>query len=106
MLIPMIMDTQDLLGLPRGNGQGHKALPPTVNDEVAFGYPRDFLANRFVYLVISPRARGLSVGVNLNPMVKCNFNCVYCEVDRNKPAVATGLDLAVMCQELAQTLRF
>ena len=28
--------------------------------ETASGYPRDFLDNRFVYVVISPRARGLS----------------------------------------------
>ena len=33
----------------------------------AFGYPRDFLDNRFVYTVISPRARGLSLGLNVNP---------------------------------------
>jgi hypothetical protein len=25
--------------------------------ETAFGYPRDFLGNRFVYVVISPPAR-------------------------------------------------
>jgi hypothetical protein len=42
----------------------------------AFGCPRDFLGNRFVYAVISPRARGLSVGVNMNPDRFCDFNCV------------------------------
>ena len=46
--------------------------------ETAFGAPRDFLENRFVYAVVSPRARGLSVGVNMNPDKTCNFNCVYC----------------------------
>ena len=35
--------------------------------EVAFDRPRDFLNNHFVYVVISARARGLSVGVNMNP---------------------------------------
>ena len=33
----------------------------------AFGCPRNFLDNRFVYTVVSPRARGLSIGINMNP---------------------------------------
>ena len=60
----------------------------------AFGYPRDYLANRFVYLTISPRARGLSIGVNLNPDKHCNFDCVYCEVDRRAPVATCALDPA------------
>ena len=36
----------------------------------------------YVYVVVSPRARGLSLGVNLNPTKYCNFDCAYCEVDR------------------------
>src|SRR5689334_5628419 len=34
-----------------------------ASDELAFGYPRNFLDNQFVYTVISPRAGGLSIGV-------------------------------------------
>ncbi len=70
----------------------------------AFGGPRDFLDNRFVYAVISARARGLSVGVNLNPDYRCNFDCAYCEVDRTGPARAAGLDVPVMLGELERTL--
>ncbi|MEN9575255.1 MAG: hypothetical protein RL514_3110 [Verrucomicrobiota bacterium] len=70
----------------------------------AFSGPRDFLGNRFVYAVISPRARGLSVGVNLNPDHRCNFDCAYCEVDRTDPARAAGLDVPVMLEELERTL--
>lgn len=73
-------------------------------DEEAFGNPRDFLENQFVYLVISPRAKGLSVGVNMNPVVRCNFNCIYCEVDRNQPARAAKFDVDRMMVELRQTL--
>lgn len=73
-------------------------------DEMAFGYPRDFLDNQFVYLAITPRARGLSVGVNLNPVVHCTFNCLYCEVDRSRPARAARLDTDSMAIELRQTL--
>jgi hypothetical protein len=52
--------------------------------ETAFDRPRDFLGNRFVYAVISSRAGGLSLGVNMNPDRRCNFDCSYCEVDRAK----------------------
>lgn len=70
----------------------------------AFACPRDFLDNRLVYAVISPRARGLSVGVNLNPDQRCNFDCAYCEVNRSGPARAAALDVPVMLRELERTL--
>jgi len=79
---------------------------PVVERETAFGCPRDFLDNRFVYVVVSPRARGLSVGVNMNPDKQCNFDCVYCEVHRTDPARETKLDSAVMAAELKRTLDF
>lgn len=88
----------------RGNGNGDEPLPSATLPETAFGYPRDFLQNQFVYLVISPRARGLSVGVNLNPVVRCNFECLYCEVDRALPARAARLDLDRVEAELRETL--
>jgi wyosine [tRNA(Phe)-imidazoG37] synthetase (radical SAM superfamily) len=72
--------------------------------ETAFGYARDFLDNRFVYVVISPRAHGLSVGINMNPDRLCNFDCVYCEVDRASPPRARELDVPVMIEELKRTL--
>jgi len=72
--------------------------------ETAFGCPRDSLDNRFVYTVISPRARGLSVGINMNPDRKCNFDCIYCEVDRSRPPRETALDVPVMIAELDKTL--
>ena len=72
--------------------------------EAAFDRPRDFLNNRFVYVVISSRARGLSVGVNLNPDKQCNFDCLYCEVDRRTPSAETTLDVGVMAGELQRTL--
>lgn len=70
----------------------------------AFGCPRDFLDQRFVYAVISPRARGLSVGVNMNPDKRCNFDCVYCEVNRSEPGPEPRLDVPVMMAELERTL--
>jgi len=71
--------------------------------ETAFGSPRDFLDNRFVYAVVSARARGLSIGVNMNPDKNCNFRCVYCEVHRNGE-IPEQLDVEVMATELRKTL--
>jgi len=75
-----------------------------VMEETAFHWPRNFLENRFVYTVISPRARGLSIGVNMNPDRDCNFDCVYCEVDRELPVMNLKLDLDIMAAELEKTL--
>jgi wyosine [tRNA(Phe)-imidazoG37] synthetase (radical SAM superfamily) len=71
--------------------------------ETAFGSPRDFLDNRYVYAVVSARARGLSLGVNMNPDKHCNFHCVYCEVHRNGDAPQT-MDVDTMAAELRKTL--
>ncbi|MGA2788791.1 MAG: radical SAM protein [Verrucomicrobiota bacterium] len=78
--------------------------PPPAAPESAFGCPRDFLGNRFVYVVISPRAGGLSIGINVNPDKQCNFDCVYCEVNRAEPARESHLDVPVMAGELKKTL--
>ena len=61
-------------------------------------HPRDFSEQRYVYPVISRRAHGVSIGVNLSPTGLCNFQCVYCQVDGNlrlsgKPARNRELDL-------------
>lgn len=79
---------------------------PAPSRDFVFDRPRDFLNNRFVYTVISSRARGLSVGVNMNPDRQCNFDCVYCEVDRSHPPAETVLDVGVMAAELQRTLEF
>src|SRR5438034_682444 len=70
----------------------------------AFSRPRGFLGNRFVYAVISQRAHGLSIGVNLNPDKVCNFDCAYCEVNRAAPGQDAVVDLEVMAAELEQLL--
>jgi len=79
-------------------------VQPLRSFKTAFGCPREFLDNRFVYLVVSPRAKGLSVGVNMNPDKLCSFDCGYCEVDRETPGRSGRLDVDVMAAELVQTL--
>lgn len=48
----------------------------------------------YVYPVVSRRARGVSIGVNLNPDNTCNFRCIYCQVPGlvagNGPAINLG----------------
>ena len=61
--------------------------------------------NRFVYTVVSARARGLAVGVNMCPERDCNFYCVYCEVHRNGEQKC-AMDVEAMAAELKKTLAF
>ncbi|MCX8154849.1 MAG: radical SAM protein [Verrucomicrobiae bacterium] len=61
---------------------------------------RAFAEYLYVYPVISRRSRGLSLGVNLNPDKRCNFDCIYCEVDRRTPPRTTVLDVPRMRAEL------
>ena len=65
---------------------------------------QDHLGGTLVYCVISQRARGLSVGVNMNPDGLCNFDCVYCEVDRHKCRGENSVDVPRMCAELDDAL--
>ncbi|HVR36862.1 MAG TPA: radical SAM protein, partial [Methylomirabilota bacterium] len=89
---------------PEGGAGSGVARRAVWSDGTAFGCPRDFGDNRFVYTVISPRARGLSVGVNMNPDRGCNFDCVYCEVNRPGLAGDSRLDIPVMIAELERML--
>jgi wyosine [tRNA(Phe)-imidazoG37] synthetase (radical SAM superfamily) len=79
--------------------------PALVKPVNAFAQPRDFLENRFVYLTLSPRARGLSIGVNVSPDRKCNFDCVYCEVDRTQPIHDEVIDCDIAQLELQRALQ-
>jgi wyosine [tRNA(Phe)-imidazoG37] synthetase (radical SAM superfamily) len=73
----------------------------SVSDTPTFtAHPREFTANRYVYPVLSRRAGGLSIGVNLNPDKFCNFRCVYCQIDRTQPGEADAVDLMTLADEL------
>ncbi len=69
-------------------------------------HSRHFADFTFVYPVISRRSRGLSIGINLNPDKVCNFDCVYCEVDRRVPGLVSRVDLEQMKDELVAMIRF
>lgn len=54
----------------------------------------------YIYPVVSRRSKGLSIGVNLNPDTICNFDCVYCQVDKIQPPRPIPVDTAKLREEL------
>ena len=69
-------------------------------------HSRHFSDFTFVYPVISRRSRGLSIGINVNPDKICNFDCIYCEVDRRIPGTVSRVDLNQLRDELAAMIHF
>ncbi len=63
-------------------------------------HSRFWKKNRWVYPVISRRAGGLSIGINVNPDKRCSFNCLYCQVDRKTPGEKIPFDLGQIQTEL------
>ena len=58
----------------------------------------------YVYPVVSRRAGGVSVGINLNPNNACNWACIYCQVPNLVRGSGPELDLAVLESELRALL--
>ncbi len=69
-------------------------------------HPREFDQNRFVYPVLSRRSRGISVGVNLNPDKVCNFDCIYCQVDRRSESETRFVEFDQLLAELDAMLKW
>ncbi len=60
---------------------------------------------KYVYPVVSRRAGGVSLGINLNPNNACNFRCVYCQVPDLIAGKAPPLDMVQLRSELSEMLR-
>ena len=67
-------------------------------------HERKWRDNRYVYAVVSRRSGGISVGLNLNPDKACNFDCIYCQVNRREPPTTRKVDLQVLAAELDRVL--
>jgi wyosine [tRNA(Phe)-imidazoG37] synthetase (radical SAM superfamily) len=84
-------------------------MPP---DPLFASHPRSFAENLYVYPVLSRRAGGISIGVNLNRDRFCNFRCIYCQVDRKEKesekalpsAAESAVDLPRLADELKATI--
>lgn len=59
----------------------------------------------YIYPVVSRRAGGMSVGVNLNPNNACNWRCIYCQVPELKRGAAPVIDLDRLAAELRTFLQ-
>ena len=67
-------------------------------------HSRDSANMRYVYPVISRRAGGVSVGINLNPNNACNWRCIYCQVPDLVRGGPPPVDLGLLEQELVTFL--
>jgi len=67
-------------------------------------HQRSFDDYRYVYPVLSRRSGGMSIGVNLNPDKVCNFDCIYCQVDRRTQSETTFVGMERLLEELRELL--
>jgi len=63
-------------------------------------HSRDSAGMRYVYPVVSRRAGGVSVGINLNTNNACNWRCIYCQVPELKLGTAPPVDMELLENEL------
>jgi wyosine [tRNA(Phe)-imidazoG37] synthetase (radical SAM superfamily) len=67
-------------------------------------HDRDVAGMTYVYPVVSRRAGGVSLGINLNPNNACNWRCIYCQVPALQRGGAPPIDLAQLEGELRHML--
>jgi len=68
-------------------------------------HDRNAVDMTYVYPVISRRAGGVSIGINLNPNNACNWHCAYCQVPNLVRGVAPEVDLKLLRSELTAMLK-
>ena len=68
-------------------------------------HSRDKVGLTYVYPVVSRRAGGVSVGINLNPNNACNWRCVYCQVPDLTRGAAPPINLEKLEMELRSFLQ-
>ena len=65
---------------------------------------RDAAGLLYVYPVVSRRAGGVSIGINLNPNNACNWACLYCQVEGLTRGGPPPIDLDRLEAELSGLL--
>jgi len=63
-------------------------------------HSRELSGLKYIYSVISRRAGGLSIGVNLNINNACNWQCIYCEIPNLTRGSPPPIELDVLENEL------
>lgn len=64
-------------------------------------HSRDSAGLTYVYPVVSRRADGVSVGINLNVNNACNWRCIYCQVPGLTRGAPPPVDLPLLRRELS-----
>jgi len=67
-------------------------------------HSRDVAGYTYVYPVVSRRAGGVSVGINLNPNNACNWACIYCQVPNLTRGSAPPINVTQLEAELRDFL--
>jgi wyosine [tRNA(Phe)-imidazoG37] synthetase (radical SAM superfamily) len=65
-------------------------------------HDRNIFNKKYIYPVVSRRAGGLSLGINLNTNNACNWQCIYCEI----PNLTRGKPEPIDTELLEKELRF
>jgi wyosine [tRNA(Phe)-imidazoG37] synthetase (radical SAM superfamily) len=78
--------------------------PPTSARLTIADHSRDSAGLRYVYPVISRRAGGVSIGINLNTNNACNWRCIYCQVPDLIRGAPPPVDLGQLELELKEFL--
>ena len=73
----------------------------TVDD-----HNRDVSGMKYIYPVVSRRAGGVSIGINLNINNACNWRCVYCQVPNLARGTPPPIELDVLARELRSFLNY
>tara|TARA_B100000780_G_scaffold221389_1_gene160468 strand:- start:425 stop:1264 length:840 start_codon:yes stop_codon:yes gene_type:complete len=63
-------------------------------------HDRRIFKGKYIYPVVSRRANGLSIGINLNTNNACNWQCIYCEVPNLKRGKPELINLKLLKEEL------
>lgn len=67
---------------------------------------RDVSGMKYIYPVVSRRAGGVSIGINLNVNNACNWRCVYCQVPNLTRGVPPPIELGLLEKELRSFLTY
>lgn len=78
----------------------------TPNFLTVADHNRDVSGMRYIYPVVSRRAEGVSIGINLNVNNACNWRCVYCQVPNLARGTPPPIALDVLEQELRSFLSY
>ncbi len=67
---------------------------------------RDVSGMKYIYPVVSRRANGVSIGINLNTNNACNWRCIYCQVLNLTRGTPPPIELEILEHELRAFLEY